>query len=111
MRHELDRDFGTDSLDWLLIFSRRHLERVLRIYIHHYNCHRPHRALRLQAPELEELDGVPFSVESTVRRRDRLGGLFHEYYASSCSELPMSQNIGGHSPTNRALRSALPRSS
>jgi putative transposase len=32
-----------DCLDWLLISSRRQLERVLRIYVDHYNTHRPHR--------------------------------------------------------------------
>jgi hypothetical protein len=37
-------------LDRLLIFSRRQLERVLRVY-GHYNEQRPHRALDLQAPD------------------------------------------------------------
>jgi putative transposase len=36
-----------DCLDWLLIASRRQLERVPRVYIDHYNTHRPHRALGL----------------------------------------------------------------
>jgi transposase InsO family protein len=39
-----------DCLDWLLIVSRSHLERVLRIYVDHYNTHRPHRALKLTPP-------------------------------------------------------------
>jgi transposase InsO family protein len=30
-----------DCLDWLLITSRRQLERVLRVYVDHYNTHRP----------------------------------------------------------------------
>ncbi len=30
--------------DWLLILNRRHLERVLRVFVDHYNAHRPHRA-------------------------------------------------------------------
>jgi transposase InsO family protein len=38
-----------DCLDWLLISSRRQLERVLRVYVDHYNTHRPHRALGLTA--------------------------------------------------------------
>ncbi|HZK50769.1 MAG TPA: integrase core domain-containing protein, partial [Actinomycetota bacterium] len=45
------RTVRTECLDWLLIYSRRHLGRVLKIYIHHYNRERPHRALQLQAPE------------------------------------------------------------
>jgi transposase InsO family protein len=34
-----------ECLDRLLIFSRRQLERVLRVYARHYNRHRPHRSL------------------------------------------------------------------
>jgi transposase InsO family protein len=36
-----------ECLDWLLIVNRRHLDRVLRVYIGHYNIRRPHRALKL----------------------------------------------------------------
>ena len=32
------RTVRTECLDWLLILSRRHLERLLRIYIRHYNA-------------------------------------------------------------------------
>ena len=39
-----------DCLDWLLIARRRQLERVLNVYVDHYNRHRPHRALELTAP-------------------------------------------------------------
>ncbi len=41
----------TECLDWLLLVGRGHLEQVLRVYIQHYNRHRPHRALQLQAPD------------------------------------------------------------
>src|SRR5674476_506380 len=67
-----------DCLDWLLIFGPRHLDRVLRTYVEHYNQRRPHRGLQLLATESAaspaELDTVPH-----VRRRDLLGGLIHEY--------------------------------
>jgi hypothetical protein len=33
------------------------------------------------------------------------------HYSAAFSESPISQNIGGHRPTNSARRSALPRSS
>ena len=36
---------------WLLSVGRGHLEQVLRVYIEHYNAHRPHRALGLQPPD------------------------------------------------------------
>jgi len=67
--------------DWLLILNRRHLERVLRVFVHHYNSHRPHRALNLTppnpAPPTLQLVAAPRSEQ--IERRDRLGGLIHEY--------------------------------
>jgi hypothetical protein len=40
-----------ECLDWLLIVSDRHLQRVLETYVEHYNGKRPHRALGLDAPD------------------------------------------------------------
>jgi putative transposase len=39
-----------ECLDWTLILGRRHLERILRTYIGHYNEARPHRGLDLRTP-------------------------------------------------------------
>jgi transposase InsO family protein len=36
------RTVRTECLDWLLIVNRTHLERVLRVYVGHYNHQRPH---------------------------------------------------------------------
>jgi putative transposase len=74
------RTVRSDCLDWLLIFSRRQLERVLREYVNHYNRERPHRALELRAPQASP-KVVPLRRRSqlAVHRRDRLGGLIHEY--------------------------------
>jgi transposase InsO family protein len=74
------RTVRSDCLDWLLIVGRRQLERVLREYVDHYNRERPHRALELRAPEASP-KLVPLRPPSqiAVRRRDRLGGLIHEY--------------------------------
>ncbi|MCA1680692.1 MAG: transposase [Actinobacteria bacterium] len=60
--------------------GRRHLERVLRTYIQHYNRERPHRALALQPPETPHLKRPP---GGDVHRRDRLGGLLHDYYRAA----------------------------
>jgi hypothetical protein len=50
VRRTLGRHVRRDCLDWLLIARRRQLERVLNVYVDHYNRHRPHRALELKAP-------------------------------------------------------------
>jgi putative transposase len=67
-----------ECLDRLMIIGRRHLERVIRTYVRHYNRHRPHRALELTAPD--QSGELPVAVlPLDVRRRDLLGGLIHEY--------------------------------
>jgi transposase InsO family protein len=71
------RTVRAECLDLLLILNRRHLERVLRVYVDHYNRERPHRALELRPPERDELRER--SPVGEIRRRDRLGGLIHEY--------------------------------
>jgi putative transposase len=74
------RTVRAECLDWLLILNRRHLEHVLHVYVDHYNTQRPHRALELQPPEPRP--GVRTTV-GEIRRRDRLGGLIHEYYRAA----------------------------
>ena len=77
------RTVRAECLDWLLILNRRHLERVLRAYTAHYNRERPHRGLDLSPPQPNAKS--PASPTSAVERRDRLGGLLHEYYrAAAC---------------------------
>jgi len=72
------RTVRADCLDHLLIVGRRHLERVVRVYVRHYNGHRPHRALGLTAPDhFAEAPTAARPVDP--RRRDLLGGLIHEY--------------------------------
>lgn len=66
-----------ECLDHILILDRRHLERVLREFETHYNANRPHRGLELAVPEPLTTE---VSSDGTVGRRDRLGGLIHEYY-------------------------------
>jgi transposase InsO family protein len=83
----IERWVGTvrrECLDRLLVVNRRHLERVLPIYIRHYNEHRPHRSLR-QRPPIEQPPPGPETVVALdrVRRRDVLAGLIHEYKAAA----------------------------
>jgi transposase InsO family protein len=70
-----------ECLDRLLIFSRRQLEHVLRVYTSHYNRHRPHRALALRPPEQADRRATPLRAPpyAQLKRTDLLGGLLHEY--------------------------------
>jgi putative transposase len=68
-----------ECLDRLLILGRRHLQRVLVVYVRHFNEHRPHRALG-QRPPLTDEQPLPEVISlDRLRRRDLLGGLIHEY--------------------------------
>jgi len=63
------------------VLGRRHLLRLLRAYVRHYNQQRPHRGLALGVPHTLEHDqhSIPIRPRD-VRRRDVLGGLIHEYH-------------------------------
>jgi transposase InsO family protein len=76
----LVRTVRAECLDWLLIVNRRHLERVLRVFVDHYNTHRPHRSLHL-TPPAKGKSGIHVirQASGALKRRDRLGGLIHEY--------------------------------
>jgi putative transposase len=78
------RTARAECLDWLLIVSKSHLEHVLRIFIDHYNGHRPHRALHLTPPDATT-PPQPATKAGGVhaQRRDRLGGLLHEYFLAA----------------------------
>ena len=75
------RTIRAQCVDWLLILGRRHLERVLRTYVAHYNRERPHRGLALRSPDSTNADPRPSPRE--IKRRDRLGGLIHEYHRAA----------------------------
>jgi putative transposase len=75
-----------ECLDRLLIFNRHQLECVLRVYGRYYNEHRPHRALHLRPPTppaIATAVSTRASGAPKIERRDRLGGLLHEYRAAA----------------------------
>jgi putative transposase len=78
-----ERFVGTlrrECLDRTLIFGRRHLGSVARAYVAHYNGHRPHRALDMNAPvPMRRPSLAACAAPASVIRRDVLGGLIHEY--------------------------------
>ncbi len=70
------RSARTECLDHLLIASEAHLRRVLTEYVAFYNESRPHQGLEQRCPV-----ALPPPVrDGPVRRRDRFGGLLHDYY-------------------------------
>ena len=74
------RTIRSECLDWLLILKARHLEQTVKIFVDHYNSGRPHRSIGLVPPNGRPPVKAPTIAEPlTVRRRDRLGGLLHEY--------------------------------
>jgi putative transposase len=78
-RAHAERWVGTvrrECLDWLLVLGEAHLGRVLRTYVAHYNAARPHRARQLRTPDPRDQPGP---AVGEIVRRDRLGGLVHEY--------------------------------
>jgi len=76
-----ERFVGTirrELLDRLLIINQRHAAAVLHEFEHHYKSHRPHRTLDQAAPSRPLPRRAPPEIYK-IRRRDRLGGLVHEY--------------------------------
>ena len=65
--------------DRTLVWNQRHLMIVLRDYEASCNTHRPHRALKQAAPLRPLPDGVADLDQFLVQRRDRAGGVIHEY--------------------------------
>jgi putative transposase len=74
------RTARSECFDQLLILNQPHLERILAVFVDHYNGHRPHRALSLAPPQPRR---PPTTVsacgDARILRRDRLGGVVHEY--------------------------------
>jgi putative transposase len=70
----------SECLDWLLVVNGPHLEGALTVFIDHYNSWRPHRSLDLRPPSGRRAAPIWTGTQPiTVNRRDRLGGLLHEY--------------------------------
>ncbi|PNG94065.1 hypothetical protein SMF913_10090 [Streptomyces malaysiensis] len=71
-----------ELLDRTLIWNHRHLLHVLREFEQFYNAHRPHQGIANARP----LHALPTPIDDPeqisrldIRRRDRLGGILHEY--------------------------------
>jgi transposase InsO family protein len=81
------RTVRSECLDHLLIVNAPHLQRVLRSYARHYNGHRPHQGISQEIPRRTPSPPLKSAAPGQdlqchprhVCRRDRLGGLIHEY--------------------------------
>ena len=73
------RTIRSECLDWLLILNQTPLERVPAEFMEHYNEHRPHRGSKLTPPDGPRPGLLGVDGEFSVQRRDRLGGVIHEY--------------------------------
>lgn len=73
------RSLRAELTDRTLIWNIPHLLRLLREYEAFYNDHRPHRALGQAAPLRPLPDNVIDLQSFRVQRRDRAGGILHEY--------------------------------
>ena len=61
----------------MIPLDEAHLRALLAEYVGYYNCDRPHRALRLAAPQPRDRASVGSS--QSVRSRPVLGGLHHAH--------------------------------
>ncbi|MFD4652900.1 integrase core domain-containing protein [Streptomyces sp. NPDC058441] len=69
-----------EATDRILISGERHLRLVVDEYANHHNAHRPHRSLGQRSPDSAGAPEPPIvDGPSHVIRRDRLGGLIHQY--------------------------------
>jgi putative transposase len=71
-----------ELLDRTLIWNQRHLLHALREFEQFYNGHRPHQGIANARPLCPLPTGIadPDEIaDLNIRRRDRLGGILHEY--------------------------------
>lgn len=71
-----------EPLDRTLIFNQQHLLHALREYEVFYNTHRPHQGItnaRPLVPLPEPITDPDRLAHLNIHRRDRLGGILHEY--------------------------------
>jgi putative transposase len=73
------RTVRSECLDHVLVYGRRHLERILSVFVSHYTEQRPHRGLDLATPGGGCSQPTGQTERSRVERRYVLGGLIHEY--------------------------------
>jgi putative transposase len=82
MNSIMERWVGTcrrELLDRTLAWNQRHLLQALREYEQFYNGHRPHQGLKNARPLQPLPPPIATATDLRIHRRDRLGGVLHEY--------------------------------
>ena len=77
-----------ELLDRTLIWNQRHLLHALREFEQFYNSHRPHQGIANARPLRALPSPIPEPDAATrlhIHRRDRLGGILHEYRHRPCA--------------------------
>jgi putative transposase len=72
-----------ELLDRTLIWNQRHLLHALREFEQFCNSHRPHQGIANARPLHALPSPIPGPTAATrlqIYRRDRLGGILHEYW-------------------------------
>jgi len=97
-----------------LIWNQRHLLHALRKFEQFYNSHRPHQEIANARPLRALLSPIPEPDAATrlrIRRRDRPGGIHHEYRHAACTDeifgkhtaISMTALWHAHRPHNTTL--------
>lgn len=73
------RSVREECLDRLIILNTAHLKYVLHEYEGFFNTARPHQGIGQKIPDPPPQD----STSGTVKRRDLLGGVLHDYYRAA----------------------------
>ena len=71
------RTVRRECLDHVLVFGERHIGRILREYVRHYNKERPHRGLSIETPEPQLASN---HADGEVVRVAKLSGLTNEHH-------------------------------
>jgi hypothetical protein len=75
------RSARAECTDRMLIYGERQLLSILKDYVAHYNCHRPHQSRQQRPPDHDDQADVPLDLP--VQRRKVLGGVINEYYRAA----------------------------
>jgi transposase InsO family protein len=76
------RTVRSELLDLVLVLGRGHLLRLLCDYEAHYNSHRPHRGIELNAPERNDFSPRVVPLDE-IERAAVVGGLISEYHVEA----------------------------